>query len=198
MLLETIKIEDRRIKNLKWHNARLNESRNALLGIQESLDLGTIIKIPEDLEGSIYRCRVLYGKEIDEIQFIPHQVRLVSSLRMIHYNDIEYGYKYADRHKLEELFEMRGYCDEVLIVKDGYITDTTISNIVFSLPTGGWVTPDTPLLKGTMRTYLLEKGQIAKATIRPGDLPEFTGAKMINCMMDLESSQNIKIENIYF
>jgi 4-amino-4-deoxychorismate lyase len=184
MLLETIKI------------ARLNNSRNALLGLRESLDLATIIKLPDDLGNGTYRCRVLYGLEIDEIQFIPHQDRLVRNLRMIHCNDIEYGFKYADRSRLDKLFEMRGDCDEILIVKDGYITDTSISNIVFRQPDGWWLTPVTPLLKGTMRTNLLETGQIAEAVIRPEDLPLFTEARMINCMMDLESSPAIQMDRI--
>jgi 4-amino-4-deoxychorismate lyase len=196
MLLETIKIENRLICNLEWHNARLNNSRNALLGLRESLDLATIIKLPDDLGNGTYRCRVLYGLEIDEIQFIPHQDRLVRNLRMIHCNDIEYGFKYADRSRLDKLFEMRGDCDEILIVKDGYITDTSISNIVFRQPDGWWLTPVTPLLKGTMRTYLLETGQIAEAVIRPEDLPLFTEARMINCMMDLESSPAIQMDRI--
>jgi 4-amino-4-deoxychorismate lyase len=196
MLLETIKIENRLICNLEWHNARLNNSRNALLGLRESLDLATIIKLPDDLGNGTYRCRVLYGLEIDEIQFIPHQDRVVRNLRMIHCNDIEYGFKYADRSRLDKLFEMRGDCDEILIVKDGYITDTSISNIVFRQPDGWWLTPVTPLLKGTMRTYLLETGQIAEAVIRPEDLPLFTEARMINCMMDLESSPAIQMDRI--
>jgi len=196
LLLETIKIEKRQIYNLEWHNARLNKSRNALLGINESLDLANIIKIPDDLGEGTYRCRVLYGKEIDEIQFLRHQTRIVRSLQMIHCNDIKYGYKYADRHKLEELFDMRGECDEILIIKDGYITDTSISNIVFRLPDGWWLTPVTPLLKGTMRTYLLESGQIAEAILCPEDLPLLTEARMINCMMDLESSPAIQMDSI--
>ena len=196
MLLETLKIENRLICNLEWHNARLNKSRNALLGLQESLDLANIIKIPDDLGNGTYRCRVLYGQEIDAIQFLPHQTSLVRSLKMIQCNDIEYGYKYADRHKLEELFNLRGDSDEILIIKDGYITDTSISNIVFRLPDGWWLTPVTPLLKGTMRTFLLESGQIAEAVLRPEDLPLLTEARMINCMMDLESSPAIQIDRI--
>ena len=196
MLLETIKIENRLICNLEWHNARLNNSRNTLLGLQESLDLSTIIKLPDDLGDGTYRCRVLYGQEIDEIQFIPHHSRLVKSLRMIHCNNINYGFKYADRSRLEELFEMRGECDEILIVKEGYITDTSISNIIFRQSDGRWLTPVTPLLQGTMRTYLLETGQIAEAVIRPEDLPLFTEARMINCMMDLESSPAIQMDRI--
>lgn len=141
---------------------------------------------------------MLYGQEIDEIQFIPHQTRLVQSLRMIYCNNIDYGYKYADRRKLEELYDKRGICDEILIIKDGYITDTSISNIVFRLPDGWWLTPVTPLLTGTMRTYLLETGQIAEAVIRPEDLSLLTEARMINCMMDLGSSPAIGIDRIIF
>ena len=55
-----------------------------------------------------------------------------------------------------------------------------------------------PLLKGTMRTYLLETGQIAEAIIRPEDLPLLTEARMINCMMDLESSPAIQMNRIIF
>jgi 4-amino-4-deoxychorismate lyase len=198
LLLETIKIENRQICNLEWHNARLNKSRNALLGIQKSLDLANIIKIPDDLGSGTYRCRVLYGQGIDEIQYLPHQTRLVRSLKMIQCNDIEYGYKYADRHKLEELFELRGDCDEILIIKDDYITDTSISNIVFRLPDGWWLTPHWPLLKGTMRTYLLETGQIAEAVLRVEDLSLLTAARMINCMMDLESGPVIEMDQIVF
>ena len=198
MLLETLKIEKRQIHNLEWHNARMNESRNALLDLNESLDLANFIKIPDDLGEGTYRCRVLYGKEIDEIQFLPHQTRTVRSLKMIHCNDIEYGFKYTDRHKLEELFELRGDYDEILIIKDGYITDTSISNIVFRLPDDSWLTPVTPLLKGTMREHLLEANQIAEAVLSPEDLPKLTCAKMINCMMDLKNSPIIEIENISF
>ncbi len=198
LLLETIKIENRLICNLEWHNARLNQSRNALLGTKNLLDLSTIIRIPEGLGNGTYRCRILYGRDIDEIQFLPHQTRSVCSLKMIHCNDIEYRYKYADRQRLEELYRMKGDCDEILIIKDGYITDTSISNIVFRLPDGSWLTPATPLLKGTMRAYLLETSQIAEAVLSPEDLPKLTGAKMINCMMDLENSPIIEMENISF
>jgi hypothetical protein len=47
-----------------------------------------------------------------------------------------------------------------------------------------------------MRTYLLESGQIAEAILCPEDLPLLTEARMINCMMDLESSPAIQIDSI--
>ena len=198
LLLETIKIENGQIRNLEWHNKRFNASRKALLGISEYIDLESVIKVPDDLGNGIYRCRLLYGREIEEVQFHPHLYRTVRSLKMIQCNDIEYEYKFADRRKFEDLYELRESCDEILIIKNGFITDTSISNVVFSLSDGWWLTPHRPLLKGTMRAYLLETGQIAEAVLGVEDLPLLTGARMINCMMDLESGPVIEMDQIVF
>ena len=44
--------------------------------------------------------------------------------------------------------------------------------------------------------YLLETGQITEIPIRPEDLKTFSGAKMINAMMDLETASLIEMVNI--
>jgi 4-amino-4-deoxychorismate lyase len=196
LLLETIKIENGRICNLEWHNARMNDSRQALLGITDGLDLADHINIPVELGIGIYRCRVLYGSKIDEIQFHPHHVQPFSSLKIIHCENLDYRYKYADRQKLQELFEMREDCDEILIIKDGLVTDTSISNIALLAGDGQWVTPDTPLLPGTMRQSLLDQGKLTERTIRHEDLSLYREARMINCMMDLATGLAIPIESI--
>jgi 4-amino-4-deoxychorismate lyase len=214
LLLETIRVENGRILNLDYHNRRFNASRNALFGgtgpgtgpgynVDEEgpepappEDLSRFIRIPGDLGPGTYRCRVLYRHEIEKVEFLPFLPRSVRSLKLVVADDIDYSFKYADRKVLESLFAKRDVCDEILIVKNGYLTDTSVSNIVFRQADGSWVTPDTPLLNGTMRMYLLETGRIAETAIKPEDLPGFTGAKMINCMMDLESGPRIEMDHI--
>jgi 4-amino-4-deoxychorismate lyase len=196
LLLETIKIENGKIRNLEYHNRRFNSSRKALFGTGDKTDLGSLITVPADLGAGVFRCRVLYREEIEKIEFIPHVNREVRSLKLVSADDIDYSLKYADRKILELLFEQRAECDEILIVREGFITDTSISNIVFRRTDGAWITPDTPLLNGTMRMFLLESGAISEAPVRSGDLNNYTGAKMINCMLDLESSPLIRIEAI--
>jgi 4-amino-4-deoxychorismate lyase len=144
----------------------------------------------------VFRLRVLYREEIEKTEFIPHVDRTASSLKLVSADDFDYSYKYADRRLLESLFEQRGECDEILIVRKGFITDTSISNIVFRRTDGAWITPDTPLLKGTMRMLLLESGAISEIPVRPEDLGNYSGAKMINCMMGLDSAPLIEMENI--
>ncbi len=196
LLLETIKIENGEIRNLEYHNFRFNSSRKEKFGIIPELDLSSVIKIPSDLGSGIFRCRILYSREIEKIEFIPHKPFAAGSLKLVYSDDIEYSVKYSDRNLLISLHEKRGDCDEILIVKEGFISDTSISNIAFRLKNGSWVTPDTPLLRGTMRMHLLETEQITEDSIRPEDLKQYSGAKMINCMMDLDTSPLIPMDNI--
>jgi len=195
-LLETIKLEDGKLRNLEYHNRRFNASRKEMFGIAGDADLASMISVPDDLGKGLYRCRVIYRNKIEKIEFIPHESRIVRSLKLVKAVDIDYSFKYADRSLLEILYDKRGDCDEILIVKDRFITDTSISNIAFRCDDGSWVTPDTPLLNGTMRMYLLDSGQIGKTEIRYGDLTQYTGAKMINCMMDLDSAPLIEMDRI--
>ena len=148
------------------------------------------------MAAGIIKCRILYRQRIERIEFLPYVEKAVQSLKLIEANDIEYSHKYADRRLLESLYEKRDKCDDILIVQKGFIADTSYSNIVFQHPDGTWVTPDTPLLNGTMRMFLLETGRISEAPIRRGDLRTFTAVKMINCMMDLDNGPLIEINRI--
>lgn len=196
LLLETIKIVDGEIQNLEYHNRRFNSSRRALFISPVELNLSSLIRIPEDLGFGTFRCRVLYRDEVENVEFIPHKPRTIRSLKLLMADDIDYSFKYADRDRLESLFARRGDCDEILIVKRGFITDTSSGNIVFQLAEGAWVTPDTPLLKGTMRMFLLETGQIREAVLRPSDLGRFKAARMINCLRGLEEGPVIEMDRI--
>jgi 4-amino-4-deoxychorismate lyase len=109
---------------------------------------------------------------------------------------LDYHLKYADRSALNKLAELRGDCDEILIVKDGQITDTSFSNVVF---TDGqqFVTPSSYLLPGTMRAALLQSGAITEAPIRTGDLQQFSHVTLINAMLPLHAFPLIPISSIH-
>jgi 4-amino-4-deoxychorismate lyase len=195
-LLETLRIKNGEIRNLEFHNRRFNASREKMFGIRRTADLREYIQVPVDLGFGTYRCRILYRETIEKIEFLPHQPSKVSSLKLVYHDGIEYSLKYADRELLGRLLEQKDDCDEILIVKNGYITDTSIGNICFLAGDGAWLTPDTPLLNGTMRMCLLERGRIRETSIRPEDLNIYRGAKMINCIMDLDSAPLIEMSDI--
>ena len=83
--------------------------------------------------------------------------------------------KYADRSALARLLQRRDDCDEILIVRDGAITDTSYSNVAF-FDGRKYVTPDTFLLNGTRRQYLLGTGVLTERRITPSDLAVSSGS----------------------
>ncbi len=193
-LFEVIKVQNRQLQNIDYHNDRLNHSVLAIFGIENHIDLEKFIKIPVDLDDQIYKCRVIYSNKIEKIQFELYTQKIINSLKLVECNDIDYRYKYFDRSKINELFEKRENCDDILIVKNGFVSDTSYANIIF-WDGSRWVTPSSPLLPGTKRQKLIDHNIIIEKEIRVRDLPSFEKARIINAMIDLENRDDIFIFN---
>lgn len=193
--IETICIRNGEPERLKWHNERLNRTRQEVVAHVDKIDLIDYLSIPAEAKNGRFKCRVTYQEKIEKVEFEPYSMRPVHSLRLVNANDVDYQYKYANREKLQDLFAQRGDADDVLLVKNGLITDTSYANIVFRKDEK-WYTPDAPLLPGTRRAFYLSQGRIEALPIRPEILPEFNEARLINAMISLEESPVIPIENI--
>ncbi|MEZ4953811.1 MAG: aminotransferase class IV [Saprospiraceae bacterium] len=194
LLLETIRTCNRRIENIHWHNERFNKTRKELFGEAEKIDLKKIIKIPADLPRSVHKCRILFNAEIQKIEFIPYQIKKIKSIELIIDDNIEYPFKYADRSALLNL-KNKSLADEIIIVKNGLLTDTSYANLVF-YDGEKWLTPATPLLPGTMRAKLIAQGKIREENIKPTDLRFFKKLKLINAMLGFGNSPEIEIGKI--
>lgn len=192
--IESICITDGEIRNLAFHQARMNRARYKILGIDEEINLEKFIlshKIPT--EGK-YKCRIVYEEKIESIEFIPYKIRTINSIKLIENNEIEYPHKFLDRSGFELLSDNVSE-DEILIVKNGKITDTSYSNIAF-FDGENWITPSTFLLNGTMRQSLLNSSQIIEKEINTNHLSGFISFKLINAMMNLEESPELDISII--
>ena len=96
-LLETIQIKDGQFQDIEYHNKRFNSSRNDLFGISEYFDLENLIKVPTECVEGVFRCRVIYEKDIHEVTFIPYQLKEIKKLKLIDIGNWDYAHKYADR-----------------------------------------------------------------------------------------------------
>ena len=189
LLLETIKIEDGEVFNLPYHQARCDRSRQSLFTATDILDLASYIKAPPK---GLYRCRILYDKEIHSVEYIPYIPKEIHQLKIIS-SDIIYDYKYADRKELNTLLQKEKGMDEIIIEKEGYLTDTTIANIAFYNGVQ-WVTPAQPLLEGTMREKLLYERFLHKKEIRKEDLDKYTHVALMNAMIGFKILNNFTID----
>ena len=195
LLFETIRIINGIPQHLVWHEARMNLSRQEMWKSSVPLILGPEIKIPQDFSTGVVRCNIYYGPEMQEISFKKIQKRIIHSLKLVKGDPGDYHLKYTDRSMLDSIFALRCACDDIIIVKDGLITDTSISNLIF-FDGKRWFTPANPLLKGTCRSRLLAEGWLFEKDIRVEDIGMFVGCKLINAMREPEEEELIPVSEI--
>jgi 4-amino-4-deoxychorismate lyase len=193
LIFESIRVENFKLQNIEYHNQRVNMSRKQLFMSTDEIRLEEIIKVPPELPQGVYKCRVVCSSKVESIEFSTYTPRHVQSLKMVTGNQVEYSHKYLDRSEMDALFAQRGECDDVLIIKNGYITDASYANVIF-LERGQWLTPATPLLNGTTRQRLIKENKIAETEIKPGDLPNFSGCKLVNAMLHPDDPLNLMIQ----
>ena len=188
MFFETIKVVNGHMFNLDLHMARLTKTQRYFFP-NASLNISLIV--PPECRTGLYRCRITYSQKIESIEFTPYIQRDIQTLTLINAPTINYSYKFCDRNTLEALKKASGY-DEIIIVKNGKITDTTFSNLVFK-NTEGLFTPSTFLLPGTRRSELLQKKIIHETNITISDLHKYNQVFLINAIIGLEDKLSFTI-----
>ena len=178
--VETLCVEKGMVWHLPYHNARMNRTRTALFGATDTLDLADYIH-PEPYQERT-KCRVEYARNIIKVEYVPYRMRPVASLRLVVCDTIDYTYKSTDRRRLNELFDLRDEADDTLIVRRGLLTDTSICNIALWNGTE-WLTPARPLLQGTERAFLLDKGLIRPVDLVPSDLRKGMRVRLFNALI---------------
>jgi 4-amino-4-deoxychorismate lyase len=168
-ILETIQIQDGKILQLSYHQARMNAARKQLWQCENVIDLASVLIIPSEHQSGIVRCRVVYQQEIEEIQFIPYQWKNIQKIKVVETSPIDYAIKWLERSVFTQLLQDNSEADELIITQNGWVSDATIANLAF-WDGKQWFTPNTPLLKGTKRQYLLDTHQIKEKAIRIEDL----------------------------
>ena len=189
-LIESIKILDGNVYNIEYHQQRIDYSVKKLFGLNQGFSLERFFKEATLPTSGLHKCRIIYDKEVKSFSIEPYIYRKVTSLKMVNSDEISYDLKYEDRSDLEALLKEKDDCDDVLIVKNGLIADTSFSNIIF-YNGQEWITPAKPLLKGTQRQFLLDNGHIKEAEIRTSDFKKLTKVALINAMNTLEDDRRI-------
>ena len=173
-LLETLKCLNGKVYHLPYHQQRMDYSRK-VLGYSTPLTLS--LNPPKK---GLYRCRVIYDENIIKIEYLAYTQKPIHSLKLIS-TDINYALKYEDRSEINALISDES--DEIILVKDGLITDTSIANICCYDGTQ-WLTPKKPLLKGTTRQRLLDENRIYEADIKKEDILNCEKIALCNAMID--------------
>ncbi len=170
-LIESIKLINGTAINLDYHQRRAN--RELLLP-----------DVPPEYQTGVVKWRIVYEENTFEHSFTKYTLPSISSLKITYCDEIEYNHKYENRSSINRLFAERGSFDDILIVKNGHITDTSFCNVVFEKQNRLY-TPSTYLLRGTKREYLLDTGIISQKEITLHDIWSYDKILLINAMIEL-------------
>ena len=195
-LIESIKLLDGRFHNLLYHEERMERSLKALHGTVKPVRLEKYLREHEYPQAGLFKCRIVYDGIASETTFTPYEAKTIRRVTIVEDDTICYGLKYEDRAAINRLFERRGDCDDILIVRQGRVTDCSFSNIVFR-KAEDWYTPAAPLLKGTMRQNLIDRNKIRPGEILKADIRSFDAFKIINAMLEFDSPE-IEVSEIVF
>jgi len=193
--IETMRVERGRIMNLDLHVDRSLMTIFHHFGVSRRLDFESLIPGNIVDKDGVFKLRVVYSSEIEEFSIEPYTPQIIKSLRVVDGGMIEYRSKYEDRNAIARLKMLKGNCDDILIVKQGFVTDTSFSNIIFS-EGDKLFTPTTYLLNGTKRKKMLLSGLIAERAIRVEDIGQYDNCWMINAMLDPTEASAIKCSDI--
>jgi len=181
LLIETILIQNGRVRNIKYHNQRCNSSRKALFGSKNKIDLRKAIDTSKAASDNV-KCRITYGEEITNVEYESYTIRPIHSLAYVEVGGFDYSHKYADRKQLKRFFDKRGDKDDILMTKNGLLTDTYYSNVAL-LKNGKWYTPKYPLLEGTRRAKLILDKRILPTEIYIDQINEYEAIAIFNAMI---------------
>ncbi|MBM3403436.1 MAG: hypothetical protein FJY10_00900 [Bacteroidetes bacterium] len=188
LFFETMRVENGIFRNLENHLERMNRTRREVLGLREGIDWSVVSgewlvvsgqKTRE--EPGVIKCRVVYGRKIEKVSFEPYVRKRIDHLALVHADELEYPYKYLDRSSFERILCTQKGADDVLIIKNGLVTDTSFTNVAF-LKGKRWYTPAKPLLPGTQRQFLLDQGLLEVTDIGLSDIPSFSKVMLFNAM----------------
>ncbi len=193
-LIETIRLVNGEFNNLEYHVQRMRRAWRELYSIDEPWDVREVLTNSNQPTSGLHKCRLVYDTKVTEISFEPYHVRGVNSLKMITDDSIQYSHKFRERRELESNFKKRGQGDDVLIIKNGHVTDTTYANIIFKRG-GEWFTPSSCLLQGTMRQWLIDKSKVHVEEIAVAQIARFEKFKLINSML-LDEGPEVSVSNI--
>jgi 4-amino-4-deoxychorismate lyase len=143
-------------------------------------------------QNGLYKLRLLYNDTQYNIEINEYKQKIINKLHIIEDSTIDYTYKYADRSIFDKYTSKLNQNEDIIIIKNGHITDSSYSNLIF-WDGKNWITPSTPLLFGTKRQKLIDSNIIEIDDIKLTDIKHFKYCKLINAMLDIEDSMQIKL-----
>ena len=193
--IESIKLIDGTFHRLALHQERVDKVFAEYFPNSKVIDLKELLLNSDFPQKGTFKCRLVFDENIRQFETVEYQIRNIKTLQIVNTNAKSYHYKIEDRTVINDAFVLRGDCDEVLLVRNGFLTDTSYANIAL-FDGYKWFTPEIPLVYGVNRAQLLSEGLIHEKQIKMSNLQNYTRLRLFNAMIEFGEIE-INIENCF-
>lgn len=184
--IESIRIKDGCVEQLGFHQSRVNKTF-LNFGKVSSIQLKEIIKADSLNTNGVVKCRIKYDlDQVIEITYSEYEIKKIETVSLAELDGRKYDYKFADRRWITDMLLKSG-TDEIIMTDQDIIKDASYANLAF-FDGERWYTPESPLLEGTQRAFLLATKKIHPKEISFYDLHKYQQIKFINAMMTWDES----------
>ena len=192
-LFESIRVEGGRAHLLQYHQNRLNRSYLELFKTACPWALESIL--PELPSEGLFKLRFKYNKDSFSFETLQYTPSKIESLKLIEINSYSYDFKFTDRSGIDQAFNLRVNCDDILMTKNGFLTDTSYCNILL-FDGKDWFTPEHPLFKGVQRQFLIDQQIIKTKQIHKEELSKFKSFQLINALNPFDKNRKFSVDCI--
>ena len=184
MYFETIRCEDSELFYLEYHQKRIAKTIGLNINLQD------FIYPPNN---NLLKCKVIYNDTgIVDILFIDYTPKEISVFKIVVDDNIDYKYKMTNRDVIDKLVATKDDAHEIIIVKNGLITDTSIANIAI-YDGKDWISPKVPLLEGTCKARMVDEQKIILKDITVQQLIKAKKIALMNAMIEFKIINDFNI-----
>lgn len=180
--IESIRLNNGVFDRITLHQERVNRIFHEFFPENEPVSIVKELSFYDFPKQGLFKVRFIFDDQCRKVEFIPYFRRNIKSLRLLE-TDIENRfYKLENRAEFEAAFADRKGSDDVLLVKNGLLTDISYANIAL-FDGEKWVTPRLPLISGVHRSELLAHGKIFENDIYVDELINYQRIIVFNAMI---------------
>lgn len=192
--IESIKLQDGKFYRIALHQARVDKVFADFYPAVKPINLVELLMKSDFPETGIHKCRIVFDSEVQSLEYLPYVRREIKSLKLVETDMETLPYKIEDRTKLDIAFAKREACDDVLMIRNDLLTDTSYSNIAL-FDGENWITPKSPLLFGVNRAQLVAENKLIQKDIKVSELFNYQRISLFNAMIEF-GEMEIQIDAI--
>jgi 4-amino-4-deoxychorismate lyase len=130
------------------------------------------------------RLRLDFGSWGYSFTIAPFIKRVIRKVGLIGLTHEEYPFKFRDRNWIDQIRNAYPDFDEIIMTKNGLITDSLWANLAF-FDGSNWFTPENSLLAGTKQALLLDQNQLTYRAIKRYEIGDYQTISFINALYNL-------------